>query len=72
MSILETVNSPDILAADLGIVFTLSAPGDPTPYGRVTYSTRDKAWAAVEEFIEQVGEVPTVYATRRRPGDLEC
>ena len=72
MSILETVNSPDILAADLGIVFTLSAPGDPTPYGRVTYRSKRKAWAAVEEFIEQVGEVPTLYATRRREGDIEC
>ena len=72
MTILETVNSPDILAADLGIVFTLSAPGDPTPYGRVTYRSKRKAWAAVEEFIEQVGEVPTLYATRRREGDIEC
>ena len=72
MTILEQIENHPWTGGRFPIVFTLSAPGDPTPYGRVTYRSKRKAWAAVEEFIEQVGEVPTLYATRRREGDIEC
>ena len=72
MTILEQIENHPWTGGRFPIVFTLSAPGEHTPYGRVTYRSKRKAWAAVEEFIEQVGEVPTLYATRTREGDIEC
>ena len=71
MTILEQIENHPWTGGRFPIVFTLTAPGNTPRMGRITYRSKRKAWAAVQDYIEAVGEVPTIYATRTREGDIE-
>ncbi len=68
---MESISNTLTYPAAHGVVFTLTAPGSTPLMGRITYSQERDGWDAVQDYIEAVGAVPTLYATRRKDGDIE-
>ena len=68
---METINNILFAPRTNGVVFTLTAPGSTPRMGRITYSQERDGWDAVQDYIDAVGTVPTLYATRRKDGDIE-